>query len=64
MAKCKDCNFLHKDGHCGAWVSQFDRVKVTIADGKGNVEDVCPQFRKKTKESVNYESSKMTEGSK
>lgn len=48
MAKCKDCNFLHKDGHCGAWLSQFDRMKVIIADGKGNVEDICPQFRKKT----------------
>ena len=47
MAKCKDCNFLHKDGHCGAWLSQEQMLKIAVAYAKNTVEDVCPQFIKR-----------------
>lgn len=48
MAKCKDCNFLHKDGHCGAWLSQDRMLKIVVANAKNIVEDVCPQFIKRS----------------
>lgn len=48
MAKCKDCIFLHSDGHCGAWLSNDVKMLIPFANMINEVENICSQFRKKT----------------
>ena len=44
---CKDCTFLHKDGHCGAWLTSEVRMLIPFANSRHMIEDICPQFRKR-----------------